>query len=326
MYNNRKTYRIKAIIITLLIVINSSDIYAQGDGARFYWKGMAGTSFMPVIGSSMGGNSNPMDPSHLVVAESNFESTMAMPGFGKIIPLFDRSATISVIVPMGRISSDMSLGIAGSTYTTRGFGDPMVQAGINLIGPKAIKNIPEMIRYKPGFSLDLIGSLALPLGEYDSETPLNIGQNRWYGRLGVPVVWQIGAWVPGRRTTLEVLPALWFFGDNNDYVGKKMETKPMVQMEGHLTHDFMEHLWGSLDGVWYTGGQATIDGVQGTELNNMGLGGTIGYQINSNLQLNVSYSSTINDSEATDLKMDSFRLTLLFGWHDLVESMNRMKE
>ena len=32
---------------------------------------------------------------------------------------------------------------------------------------------------------------------------LNLGQNRWYGRVGAPMVWQIGPWVPGRRTTFE---------------------------------------------------------------------------------------------------------------------------
>jgi hypothetical protein len=324
MYLNIKSFRI--IITIVMIVICQKSIYAQGDGPRFYWKGLAGTNAIPMIVSSMSGNANPMDPSHQVMAESNFEASMATPGFAKMIPLFNRSAMLSVIVPMGRISSNITHNSISKNNTTRGFGDPMFQAGINLIGPKAIKGIPDMIRYKPGFSLDIIGSLAVPIGEYDNESQLNIGQNRWYGRIGTPIVWQIGSWVPGKRTTFEALPAIWLFGDNNDFVGKKMETKPMIQLEGHLTHDFMEHLWGSVDGVWYSGGQATINGATGSELNNIGIGGTIGYQINDNIQLNLSYISSINDSEPTDLKMDSFRFTLIFGWHDLIESINRMEK
>jgi len=69
--------------------------------------------------------------------------------------------------------------------------------------------------------------------------------------------------VPGRRTTLELLPAVWLFGDNTDYVGQTLETDPMFQLDAHLTRDFTEHLWGSLDAAWYSGGQATINGVQG---------------------------------------------------------------
>ena len=121
-----------------------------------------------------------------------------------------------------------------------GFGDPMLEFSINLIGPAAQKNIPDALRYEPGFSVHLLTDLALPIGEYDSSKPLNIGQNRWYGRVGLPVIWQLGDWVPGRRTTLEFLPAVWIFGDNSDYVGQTLKTDPMFQLDAHLTRDFTE--------------------------------------------------------------------------------------
>ncbi|MFO1476115.1 MAG: transporter [Verrucomicrobiota bacterium] len=68
----------------------------------------------------------------------------------------------------------------------------------NLIGPKAIKSIPDLLRYEPGFSLDVLADLAFPVGQYDSGQPLNLGQNRWYGRVGAPITCQIGPWVPGQ--------------------------------------------------------------------------------------------------------------------------------
>jgi hypothetical protein len=201
----------------------------------------------------------------------------------------------------------------------------MLQVDVNVFGPKAAMNIPDMIRYKPGFSVDIMGSLAIPIGEYDNTSPINIGQNRWYGRIGTPVVWQIGQWIPGERTTFELLPAVWLFGDNTDFVGKTMSTKPMYQVEAHLTRDFMERVWGSLNVISYTGGKATIDGVEGTALNNLAVGGTLGYEVNQNMQFNISYTSTINDSAADALKMDGFRFTLLYGWHPLIEGMHRLK-
>lgn len=310
--------------VTVSVVIPAS-LHAQGDGPRFYWKTLAGMYAVPVIGSSMSGNANPLDPSHQVVPESDFNATMVMPGFARVIPLFKRSAMVSVIAPMGRITSNISNGVIESTQTARGFGDPLLQLGVNVIGPKAIMNIPDMLRYKPGFSVDIIGSLAVPIGEYDSESPVNIGQNRWYGRIGAPIVWQLGSWVPGKKTTLEALPAIWLFGDNKDFMGKKMETKPMYQVEGHLTRDFMERMWGSLDFIWYTGGQATIDGIEGEKMNNSGIGGTLGYHVNDNMQLTVAYVSSINDKAAEDLKMDTFRVTLIYGWHNLIEGMHRLK-
>jgi hypothetical protein len=312
-----------ALFITMLSA--SISTMAQGDGARFYWKGLMGTNAIPVVANSIGGNANPLDPAHNVVPGSDFTAIMSTAGYAKMLPIGKRSAMVSLLVPMGRISGDLSLDGLDYSATARGFGDPMLQFGINVIGPKAIMNIPDMLRYKPRFSVDIIGSIAFPIGNYDNSSPVNIGQNRWYGRIGTPVVWQLGQWIPGKRTTLELLPAVWFFTDNKDFMGSTMETKPTYQLEGHLTRDFMEHLWGSLDAIYYTGGKATIDGVEGSALNNLGVGGTLGYQVNDNMQLMLSYNTTINDADAEDLKMDGFRITFLYGWHKLVEGMGRLK-
>jgi hypothetical protein len=266
-----------------------------------------------------------MDPSHLILG-SDIEAMIAMPGYARMFPLFNRSATASVIVPAGRISGVMSINGLDYSQAARGFGDPMLQFNINVIGPKAIKSIPDILRYKPGFSMDVVASLAIPIGEYDPESQLNIGQNRWYGRVGLPVVWQLGKWVPGKRTTLEFLPAAWFFSKNKDYSGKELSTKPIYQVEAHITRDFMARLWGSLDFIWYTGGAATIDTASVEKINNIGIGGTLGYKVNDNMQLTIGYMTSIHDLEPEDLKMDSFRVTLIYGWHRLIEGINRLGE
>ena len=316
---------IRNIFIIVLMINWSQYTRAQGDGARFYWKGLNGTNAVPLIGSSLSGNANPLDPSYKVIPGAEFNATMSMAGYARVLPVLKRSAFISLIVPMGRVSSSITVNALTTTTTARGYGDPMLQFNMNIIGPKAIMNIPDMLRYKPGFSVDIVSSLSIPIGEYNNESPLNIGQNRWYGRLGLPVVWQIGPWIPGKRTTLEFLPAVWLFGNNNDFVGKTMKTEPMYQLEAHVTRDFAEGLWGSFDLISYSGGKATIDGVAGSSLNNLGLGATLGYHLNDNMQLTVSYSSTVNDKKPEDLKIDGFRVTLIYGWHELMEGMRRLK-
>lgn len=314
-----------SIALFIVMLCASISTMAQGDGARFYWKGFMGTNAVPVIVNSMGGNANPLDPSNTVIPGSEFSATMSMAGYAKMLPIGKRSALISMIVPMGRIAGEASLDGLDFSSTARGFGDPMVMFDINVIGPKAIMSIPDILRYKPRFSVDILVSLAIPIGVYDNTSPINIGQNRWYGRIGAPVIWQIGQWIPGKRTTFEMLPAVWFFTDNKDFVGKTMSTKPKYQLEAHLTRDFMERMWGSLDVISYLGGKTTVDGVEGDALNNLGMGGTLGYHINDNMQLALSYSTTVNDNDAEDLKMDGFRITLLYGWHKLIEGMHRLQ-
>ena len=294
--------------------------------ARFYWKTLSGANAVPVIVSSISGNSNPFDPSHDVVSsDAQVDATVALAGWGHTFTLGGRSALFAVLVPMGRIEGSATVAGKTAAQTTNGFGDPMMEFDINLIGPKAQRNIPDHLRYEPGFSVDVLADLALPIGEYDSSKPLNLGQNRWYGRVGMPVVWQLGDWVPGRRTTLEFLPAVWLFGNNNDYVGQTLKTDPKFQLDAHLSRDFTERLWGSLDLAWYYGGQATVNGVTGEKLNNLGVGFTLGYQVNNNLGLTFGYKSTINDNGPGALKMDVFQISLVYGWHPLIEGMNRLK-
>jgi hypothetical protein len=293
--------------------------------ARFYWKSLSGGSAVPVIVNDISGNTNPFDPAHIVTPGGNVDGTLAIVGYAQTFELFDRSSLAAILLPMGRVSGELTVGGRSFNQSANGFGDPMLEFNINVIGPRAQKNIPDVLRYEPGFSVDLLADLALPIGEYDSSQPLNLGQNRWYGRVGAPIVWQLGAWVPGRRTTLELLPAVWLFGDNNDYVGQTLKTDPLFQLDAHLTRDFTENFWGSLDLAWYNGGKATINGVAGEKLNNIGVGLTLGYQVNSNLNLTFGYKSTINDSAPGDLKMDSFMITLVYGWHPLIQGMNRLK-
>ena len=280
--------------------------------ARFYWKSLSDANAVPVIVNSVSGNTNPFDPAHTVTPGSDIDATIAIVGYAHTFSMFDRAAMAAILLPMGRVSGDVTA--AGRTFSqsANGFGDPMLEFTINVLGPPAQKNIPDSLRYEPGFSVDLLADVALPIGEYDSDQPLNLGQNRWYGRVGAPIVWQLGDWVPGRRTTLEFLPAVWFFGTNDDYVGQTLKTDPLFQLDAHLTRDFTEHLWGSLDGAWYYGGQASIDGVSGEKLNNFGVGLTLGYTINDNLNLTVGYKSTLNDSAPGDLRMDSFMVTLVY--------------
>lgn len=295
--------------------------------ARFYWKSLSGGNAVPLIAQYISGNTNPFDPAHTVTAgvDADFEATMALMGYARTFPLFNRSALAAIIVPMGRISGEVTVGgLTVFKESAEGFGDPMLEFNINLIGPPAQRGIPDVLRYEPGFSVDLLVDLALPIGEYDDDKQLNIGQNRWYGRIGFPVIWQLGSWVPGRRTTLEFLPAVWLFGENDDYVGQTMKTDPMFQIDAHLTRDFTEHFWGSLDAAWFYGGKPSINGIKGKELNNVGLGLTLGYQINDNLGLTFGYKSTIDDSDSDDLRMSMFMVSLVFGWHPVIEGMKRL--
>jgi hypothetical protein len=314
-----------ATTILALTILGPIVAFAQIP-ARFYWKSLAGGNAVPIIYQSFSGNAIPTDPADFVSGNASIDANIAMVGYAKMLPVFDRTLTLAVLETVGRVSGNTT--IAGKSYnqTANGFGDPMLEVGYNVIGPKAIMNIPDMLRYQPGFSLDVIADVVFPIGEYQNNQALNLGMNRWYGRVGAPIIYQIGEWVPGRRTTFEVFPSVWFFADNSDYVGQTLSTDPKLQLEAHLTRDFTETLWGSLDTTYLAGGKSSLNGVAGDSLDSLAAGFTLGYQINDNLSLTAGYMATVNDSKPSDLKLDVFRISITYGWHPLVQGMNRLKK
>ena len=305
-------------------VLPPPSVLAQVPG-RSYWKTLSGATAVPLIVQSINGNTNPFDPSYTVNPGANISATMGLAGYLRAFPLFGRATTAALLVPMGRISSDVLFAGETASEAARGFGDPTLELCVNVVGPPPQMNLVDVLRYEPGFSLDLLADLAVPIGEYNSAQSLNLGQNRWYGRLGAPIVWQFGPWVPGQRTTLEFLPGVWLFGPNNNAQGKKLETDPMFQVDAHLTRDFTERLWGALDGAWFQGGKSSVDGVEGKALKTGALGFTLGYQINENLSLTFGYKSTIKDSAEGAMQMDVFMVSFVAGWHSLIEGARRLK-
>jgi outer membrane putative beta-barrel porin/alpha-amylase len=299
----------------------------QGDGPRAYWKTLAGANavtFWPMFSS---GNSNPLDPSHTVNPTASIDGMIALAGVHKVLPVYGRSSTLSLFLPVGHLQAQVTGIPTAPASSTLGFGDPMVQYTVNLAGGPALKTLAEMARYEPRYTIDLLGAIAIPIGEHDDAQPLNLGQGRWYGRVGAPIMYRVGRWVPGQRTTLEFVPAVWVFSENDSYRGTTtLTTSPLFQLEGHVTRDFTESLWGSFDASWFAGARPTIDGRDGSSLNNPGVGFTLGFKVTENLSLNTTYFSTVADSDATDFRGDEFRIMFTYGWHALIEGMHRLKD
>lgn len=309
--------------LVLVASVPARSAIAQGDGPRTHWKEMlTGTNVISLTYMHASGNANPLDPAHTIVPGADFSADLVLVGYSRSFSLFDRTAVGSLLLPVGELDGETT-GPMSLSDSARGFGDPVLQLDMNLFGAPAMQNMPDLLRFEPTFTLDLVFTLSIPIGEYDEDSPANIGQNRWFGRVGLPVMINLGDWVPGHRTTLEFLPAVWFFEDNDDFLGQTMETDPLFQLEAHLTRDFTEGLWGSLDAVYYLGGESTIGGLSGEELSELGVGFTLGYQINRNLMLTAGYTATVDDG-MDDLDLGVFRINLIYGWHQLLEGIDRL--
>ena len=312
------------IMAVITVTLASATANAQVP-PRFYWKTLQGTNAIPVIAMSASGNTNPLDHSFFFDPSASLSADIAIAGFAKMMPFWNKAGMLAVLVPMGRIEGEAIVGGSLARQSSSGFGDPMVEFNINLIGPAPIMNLPDMLRYEPGFSMDLIVDVAIPIGQYDNTQSLNIGQNRWYGRIGTPIIWQLGPWIPERRTTLEFFPSVWVFGNNDDFVGETFESDPTFELESHLTRNFTSKVWGSFDATYIKSGDATISGTEASGSDMTTVGFTLGYQLSDSMQLTIGYKSTLNnDAASNDLKLSTFSISLVTGWHRLLEGASRL--
>ena len=145
-----------------------------------------------------------------------------------------------------------------------------------------------------------------------------MGANHWNVRVGLPFVQTIGDWVPGKITTFELLPSVWFYGDNSDYtsLGLNLEQDPMYTLEAHLTQDITTTLFVSLDYYIQRVGDSFTQGVQTGEAHTSdSLGLTFGYMMNAQTQFQLRYAATLSpDPEENELDASIFQFNLNYFW------------
>jgi len=134
------------ILAALLLIAFPLNAIAQTP-PRFYWKDLIGVEAIPVIQMDMSGNSNPLDPSHTVAPGSSFDAKVVIGGYARSFTAFDRSALVAVLLPMGRVSGEASVGGKDFDQSARGFGDPTIEFVINMVGPDPLMHIPDSLRY-----------------------------------------------------------------------------------------------------------------------------------------------------------------------------------
>jgi hypothetical protein len=180
-----------------------------------------------------------------------------------------------------------------------------------------------MLNYEPTWTLDVATMLAFPIGKYDDDKLVNMGLNRWFGRIAFPFKYHLGSFSPGYMTSIEIIPSVWLFDENDDFIGRKLENDPMVQLEGHVTHDFTPNFYGSLDMLYRGGFQSEIDDVEvGHAIDIGNLGFTVNYQATDNLAIRAGYSTNLFGDHELDNSL--FRVQFVYAWHKASENMKKL--
>jgi len=322
-----------------ILLSYSGTALAVDDGARTYWKQRDGTnvvSFQYLNLNMQATDSQQFDPGQFIYPNSDTEANVMLASWAHHMTLFNRASLFAVNVGGGSVGVDVDTSFippeflppgAGSTFSqsASGYIDPSVQLDINLFGTSPLKSTVDLLNYEPTWTIDAAVMLALPIGEYDGDKLVNMGLNRWWGRLALPIKYHFGVLAPGYMSSFELTPSVWIFAENDNFLGQSLENDPLLQLEAHLTQDFTRTFFGSLDLLYRGGFQSEINGVEvGEELDIGDLGFTLNFQASDNLYVRTTYSSNVFGDDK--LNNSIIRLQLVYGWHRLTEAGRKLSE
>ncbi len=316
-----------ALIVAGLTVLACGTASAQDDGARAYWKALAGTNvvgfqYLPFNAVT---SSESFDPAHYLFPESDVEGNLFLLNYSRHLTLFGRTASLSAFLIGGNLDVEFFGGTpgVGARQSTHGFGDPSAQLTFNLIGAPSLPSFYHVSKYEPKAVLDISVLGAFPIGEYNDSSFVNMGLNRWWGRVALPFTYYFGPYVPGYRTSVEIVPSAFLFGPNDNFVGSELKNDPLLQLEAHVTRDFTSMFFGSVDLLYRHGALSTIDGTEAEEkLDALAVGFTLDFQATDNFGVRFSYQSLVAGD--SDIDGDMFRIMGYFGWNALVEKIKKL--
>jgi hypothetical protein len=320
------------MVVCCLAIAFYGTARAADDGARAYWKTLENTnmvSFQYLQYNVDAAGSQQFDPSVGIYPNSETDLDIFMMGYMRQIGLFGRSATIMGAIYGGDMNAESGLDPFNPAsprirQTATGFGDPSVGLTVNLYGAPVISNFYDMANYEPKVTVDVSGLLTIPIGEYDDDSTVNMGQNRWWGRIAFPAVFYFGSYAPLYRTSFEVTPSVFVFGENDEFLGQDLENDPLYQIEAHFTRDFTRTFFGSIDYVWRQGFDSEINGSDvGDDLELQTLGFTLDFTLNDSTGIRFSYHSNFLDDD--DLDADMMRIQLYYGWNVLMENTKALQ-
>jgi len=261
-----------AVFFAVLVLLGESPAGAQELIPAAYTPAPYGVNFVGLSATSNRGDlafdpSGPIEEAKADIVASSFT-------YVRTLNFFKRSATATVILPyvVGDLEG-LYLGEPASANRS-GTGDLVMRLGVNLLGGPAMSP-REFATYKPKTMLGASLTVRAPTGQYDSSRLINIGTNRWAFKPEFGVVHVMGKWA------IDAYIGAWFYTANSDfYGGTTRKQDPIYSSQFHLRYLFRRGLWAALDANFWHGGEVTIDGSGGDDLqSNSRVGLTVSWQV-----------------------------------------------
>jgi len=248
----------------------STPAVAQELTPRAYWPAPKGTNAV-IVGYQYSTGDVVTDPSLPVVGVDS-KISLAQIVVLHTFNLGGRTANVQVILPYSWGTTE---GVVEGAFLSRnisGAADARALLSVNLLGAPTMDVAGfQALRAKPRTIVGASIMVQFPTGGYEADKLLNAGTNRWAIKPAVGFIFPI------RPTWLvEVDLGVWFFGDNDEFLGVTREQAPILSTEFHLVKRIRPGFWAALDMTYYAGGRTIVGDVLRADLQrNARIGATV---------------------------------------------------
>lgn len=176
-------------------------------------------------------------------------------GYVTTFPLFNRSSAFSISAPyVVRATGSGTLEDVLIEGTRSGPADLRLRLSHLVIGGAA-QRLAEFAPDRHRRTIGLGLTVSAPTGNYRNDRVINAGANRWGFKPEIGTTIQRGRWIN------EIALGVWLFTANTDGpFGLTKTQDPLGSLQLHFSYNFKNGMWLSIDGNYFTGGAATVEG------------------------------------------------------------------
>jgi hypothetical protein len=304
-------FEMRHLSLSVLLILLTTGIAASQELAPRRWTPLpTGTNFVGG-GYAFTWSDISFDPV-LRIEDAKLKMHTFTLSYLRTFELLNKSARVEFKIPFQDARWTGLLDGNPASAHRRGRADPVVRLAVNLIGSPPLYG-REFAKYHAAIGQETVVGVGLvvklPLGQYDDDKLLNLGNNRFSIRPQLGVVHQIGNW------SVEFTGSVWFFTNNNSFFnGRRLEQDPLFTMQGHLIYTFRPGFWASVSGGLGYGAASTIDHVpKNDEQRNVAWSLAVGYSLTRQFGLKVAYVGVRNLSD-TGADPDTLIMSAAYFW------------
>ena len=196
---------------------------------------------------------------HTFSIAGHLSEVFITPGFGRIGGIIDVDNHQSEIVDVN------------------GLLDANVMMRVGILNTPSL-DLENFIKHELKFQLSVLVGITIPIGQYDQTRHVNLGGNRWAFKFGIPFILPLNK-NKKRLFQWDFVPSVTFYAHNTKpFIGDVKTQKPLFRFEQHLSKNFTDRFWVSVNMGYQYGGKTSVDGSSsGNVINQIGAGATLAY-------------------------------------------------